>query len=355
MIIQDMHIAIDLELNKVNSNLYDVVLPQEKDYFLNRAQERFIKQRYGAKSNNKGEGFEMSQKRIDDLQNLLVPNYYDKAYRLSSTDFDYDTKVRFFLPNDYMFLTSQRSKVALNECGDIVPKDNNEDRWYYILDLNLLNDESTGYNSFKIKKTSDSLVYIENINYPLIDRTLFVETLIKEWNALPNNPGYDIYYEKYRDITSQGNIIFVRRETSEPISWDYGESTNPMEFVKKIYTYYTATCAEDKVVTNVFAQQDDIYKMQMDPFNNSNMWGPLTIINNQFIDVFINRKNFVVKEVSISYIRKPKLISLELNQSCELADETHAEIVRDAVNLMLENFEATNRLQTSLMVEQTNE
>ena len=33
MTVQDLHIAIDLELNKVNSNLYDIILPQEKDYF----------------------------------------------------------------------------------------------------------------------------------------------------------------------------------------------------------------------------------------------------------------------------------------------------------------------------------
>jgi hypothetical protein len=355
MIIQDMHIAIDLELNKVNSNLYDIVLPEEKDYFLNRAQERFIKQRYGAKSNNKGEGFEMSQKRIDDLQNLLVPNYYDKAYRLPQSDFDYESKVRFFLPNDYMFLTSQRSKVMLNECGNIVPKENVKNEKYYILDINLLNNVTNGYSTFKIKRNSDNLIYIENLNYQIEDRSLFVTDLINTWNSLTNNPGYDIYYERYRDIVSSGNLIFVAKDNNFPISWQYGEITVPMDLIIKPYTYFTATCAEEKIVTNVFAQQDDIYKMQMDPFNNTNMWGPLTIINNQFIDVFINLNNFVVKEVSISYIRKPKLISLKLNQSCELAEETHAEIIRDAVNLMLENFEASNRLQTSLQVEQTNE
>jgi hypothetical protein len=355
MIIQDMHIAIDLELNKINSNLYDVILPQEKDYFLNRAQERFIKQRYGAKSNSKGEGFEMSQKRIDDLQNLLVPNYYDKAYRLPQSDFDYNTKVRFFLPNDYMFLTSQRSKVALNECGTIVPKDNNETRQYYILDLSQINDPELGFSSFMIKRASDDLIYISNLNYALEDRTLFTEKVIKLWNELPNNPGYDIYLDRYRDVVSQGNLIFVARENPTALYWEYNETTTSMTLTSKTYTYYTATCSEDKVVPNVFAQQDDIYKMLTDPFNTTQMWGPLTIINNQFIDVFINRENFVVKEVSISYIRKPKLISLELNQSCELAEETHAEIVRDAVNLMLENFEADKRLSTSLQVEATNE
>jgi len=72
MTVNDMHIAIDLELNKLNSNLYDIILPQEKDYFLNRAQERLIKQYYSPKSNKKGEGFEMSQKRIDDLRKSFL-------------------------------------------------------------------------------------------------------------------------------------------------------------------------------------------------------------------------------------------------------------------------------------------
>jgi hypothetical protein len=206
-----------------------------------------------------------------------------------------------------------------------------------------------------IKRASDDLIYISNLNYALEDRTLFTEKVIKLWNELPNNPGYDIYLDRYRDVVSQGNLIFVARENPTALYWEYNETTTSMTLTSKTYTYYTATCSEDKVVPNVFAQQDDIYKMLTDPFNTTQMWGPLTIINNQFIDVFINRENFVVKEVSISYIRKPKLISLELNQSCELAEETHAEIVRDAVNLMLENFEADKRLSTSLQVEATNE
>ena len=65
---------------------------------------------------------------------------------------------------------------------------------------------------------------------------------------------------------------------------------------------------------------------------------------------------FIVKEIAISYIRTPKQINLEQNQTCELSEETHAEIVRDAVNLLLENFEANaQRIQTSNAVEQTNE
>jgi hypothetical protein len=351
MEVLQMHIAIDLELNKLNSNLYDNILPQEKDYFLNRAQERFIKQRYGAQSNNKGKGFEMSQKRIDDLKNLLVPNYYDKAYRVAETDFDYLNKLRFYLPNDYMFLTSQRSKVFGNDCGDINLQELTETIHYYILPLSGF---TVNYNGFSIKTTSET-PYIQNLNYTAEDKELFITKLIIDWETKISISKYKVYYERYNDIYSPGNLIFVAKETPQALKWYNAEVSTNFSPITKQYKYYTATCGKEEIVVNRFAQQDDVYKMQMDPFNDTAMYGPLTIINQQFIDVFIKRQNFIVKEISISYIRRPKLISLELNQSCELAEETHAEIVRDAVNLMLENFEAQNRLQTSLQVEQTNE
>lgn len=360
MNVQDMHIAIDLELNKLNSNLYDIILQQEKDYFLNRAQERLIKQYYSPKSNPKGEGFEMSQKRIDDLRKLLVPNYYDKVYLLPFTDFDYSSKLRFYFPDDYMFLASQRSRVYYNDCGTIVISNNTETVNYYIMEV-----PSVDYSDFYIKEQGAGSNYIDSTSYPILnslsslDKTVFIEFLISTWNSnFQILTGYKAYNSRYKSITSPGNIIFVQTSNT-PLTVEYlfgGET--PIEFTTEgqNYTYLTATNGMEGVVVNRFAQEDDIYVMQMDPFNKSAIEsGPNTIITEDFIDVFINRQEFIVKEIAISYLRKPKSISLELNQSCELAEHMHAEIVRDAVNLLLENFEADKRLQTSLGVERTNE
>lgn len=62
MNIQEMHVAINTEMNKINSALFENILPQEIDFALNNNILRFAKQRYSVQSNLKQKGFEMSQK-----------------------------------------------------------------------------------------------------------------------------------------------------------------------------------------------------------------------------------------------------------------------------------------------------
>jgi hypothetical protein len=220
------------------------------------------------------------------------------------------------------------------------------------------------FNTFYIQEDGGP-VYIDDTNYPVLDtltsneRSLFIEFFISTWNSTyAATTGWTAYYSRYKGIISEGNIVFVQTLTS-PQTLVFG--FEPEEEITIVgtpvnYVYLTATGGQEIIMPNRFAQEDDVYAMQIDPFNKSSVNnGPTTIITENFIDVFINSSEFIVKEIAISYLRKPKSISLQLNQSCELAEHMHAEIVRDAVNLLLENFEADKRLQTSLGVEQTNE
>jgi len=70
MTISQMHTAFRLELDKVNSLQYPDFTSVEIDYWLNRAIREFVKTRYSG-MNPKREGFEQSQKRIDDLRTLV--------------------------------------------------------------------------------------------------------------------------------------------------------------------------------------------------------------------------------------------------------------------------------------------
>jgi len=65
-----MHDSFRLELDKVNSLQYPDFTTAEIDYWLNRAIREFTKTRYSG-VNYKKEGFEQSQKRIDDLRTLV--------------------------------------------------------------------------------------------------------------------------------------------------------------------------------------------------------------------------------------------------------------------------------------------
>jgi hypothetical protein len=360
MDITEMHLNIDLELNKLNSNLYEIILPQEKDYFLNRAQERFIKQRYGAMSNSKREGFEMSQKRIDDLRNLLVPNYYDKCFRLPVTDFDYSNKLKFYFPGDYMFLTSSRSKMKHNYCGVLTKTDTTETFKTITINLSILTD----YALFGMKLDSSIVLPVGTLaGLDSQEKTLAIQTVVDTLNKNTDfvNAGWVAYSNNYRNV--KGDIVITIPTADIKVLYYtltgvYSES--PLFFTKVTNTRtYIVANGNEEIVANRFAQQDDVYIMQQDPFNKTDAYeGPLTIIHTDSIDVFFRPTGpeaFIVNEIAISYLRKPRLMSSTTNQSCELSEETHAEILRDAVNLLLETMEASGRLQSSLGVEQTNE
>ena len=75
MNVTQMHLAIEQGVDKINSLQADLLLPEEIDLELNKAQSKFINLKYGI--NNKYQlGFEGNQKRIDDLR-ILVSEYED--------------------------------------------------------------------------------------------------------------------------------------------------------------------------------------------------------------------------------------------------------------------------------------
>ncbi len=71
MTIAELHFQVKLNLDRVDSLANPDLNPAEIDWLLNEAQAIFIKQRMGM-NNQKRAGFETSQKRIDDLGNLVI-------------------------------------------------------------------------------------------------------------------------------------------------------------------------------------------------------------------------------------------------------------------------------------------
>lgn len=115
MTVQEMHYAVDQGLQKVASSVYDYFLPEEVDFWLNRAQERYIKQRLYKQTDPKKVGFEGNVKRMDDLRMLITADYTDGVTPQASVDF-----IDFDLPIDYMFLVNARVTMHVNHCGEQV-------------------------------------------------------------------------------------------------------------------------------------------------------------------------------------------------------------------------------------------
>jgi hypothetical protein len=71
MTARELHYQFKLNLDRVDSLANPDLNPAEIDWLINEAQLIFIKQRMGM-NNQKRSGFETSQKRIDDLGNLVI-------------------------------------------------------------------------------------------------------------------------------------------------------------------------------------------------------------------------------------------------------------------------------------------
>ncbi len=109
MTIQEFHINFNIELDKTLDFEYPYIQPEQIDYWLNKAQDRFIKERLYPQ-NPARKGFEESQKRIDDLKSLvkksttITPSAVGTIYTSS-------------LPNDYLHLTRHRCTTNDTNCG----------------------------------------------------------------------------------------------------------------------------------------------------------------------------------------------------------------------------------------------
>lgn len=122
MTISEMHRAVKLGLDKTEGLTYPAFEPEELDFWLNEAIDRFIKMRYSG-TNPKGESFEQSQKRIDDLRTLvkeivLTPEISpateaDGGYTLSFKPNSYHINAADF-PADYMLFLNDEVSITFN-------------------------------------------------------------------------------------------------------------------------------------------------------------------------------------------------------------------------------------------------
>jgi len=113
MTVQEMHYDFKIKFNKLDSNDYRDFQVPEIDWLLNEAQELFLKQRYGI-NNITQQGFEGSQKRIDDLRNLVMKNISLPASQVALDPVSYDGT----LPTDYIFAIRVQAVVNKSSCGN---------------------------------------------------------------------------------------------------------------------------------------------------------------------------------------------------------------------------------------------
>jgi hypothetical protein len=120
MNISEAHLAFKFGLDKIDSLNYPNFLPEEIDLLLNQGYKRWVKQRYGL-NNVKRQSFEETQKRTEDLKNLVkAVNLVPLAYN----SLNIDSNARFVtLPTDHWFIIQERVEVSYIDCTGVTVTD----------------------------------------------------------------------------------------------------------------------------------------------------------------------------------------------------------------------------------------
>lgn len=104
MTIQDIHNNFDIEVDKTSDFEYPYMLPEQKDYWLNKAQDEFILDILEPKDPNK-KSFEETQERIEDIRTIVK----ETPEPIMTTQVG--TRFKSILPEDYLYRVRHTCKT----------------------------------------------------------------------------------------------------------------------------------------------------------------------------------------------------------------------------------------------------
>lgn len=372
MTVNEMHIAVNQGVQKIASFQVDNLLPQEIDHELNLAMMRFIKQRFNYTSNQKGKGFEQSQKRIDDLRALVVENQANTSYEGQVYTSNYSNVYvdRYTLPLDYLFLVSVRTDVQFKcnmDINSLISFSYNQ-RSAVKVDLT---PPQPGYVLTGLERWNQAAGNWESIvNLPL-GETITNDLLLDSGNyyfgirpsvsfpegtygaTVQQSPQLDSNHINLINTVWDGTVWGSGSTVSVQARWilpgDMNSEITVQHSITQTITKRTRGCkpCNSRISLASFGQHDDILYMMDDPFNKSWYKEPTYTIEENYIDVYTDQE-FVVPNVKIKYVRKPAEISYTHGVGCELAVHTHHEIVEMTVKSILEGIQDP-RYQTQTM------
>ena len=316
---QEMHIGIDLILEKVNSKIVDSFEPEEKDWLLNEEVVRFIKQRLSVQSNEKKQGLQFTQKRYDDIRTLISTATLPCLIRDDNSVFSY-------LPGDYFTLINDRTFVK-NLCG----KSFTTNAVIYNTNINVglikLKDVLNLYATLKIRINGIEVFNIQNYP-PYTSGIASTASKFELYNLIIEvlrSKGSDCRYGNWFDINCPEGILI---KDALIIEIEYSTIDIVTTLATTVVKPYINPVSPTKEEPNRLTKTEDLFNILNSAFASPMPHSPLSTLDKDRINVFHNQK-FIPSSIKIDYIKKPRKISLSLNQACDLDETVHPEIVEN--------------------------
>lgn len=334
MTTQELHIELDILLQKINSSWNKNFLPQEYDLLLNREINKFIKQRVNPLSNDK------RQSAFDIIQRVQNLNPLIKTRELDLININQE-EVTVLLPLDFLGYISSEVGVKYN-CDTVVSQSLINNNVYTFKPIKSSNIEITDLIEVEI-----SLTYL-NKAQEYTSVTLFklseLPIVYLPQDNIDDYLKYFIYDNAINKVVKK-NLIEVNNDSLVPIEFTYDNVTSLFQF------------RSTSPITLEYEINETIQTLSVSTFqsfNNTHQEGfnaPLGIMDEEFksfikgstlsgstvenIKGILREKELYIytpkgaslRGLTLTYICKPIQIDLLLGIDSELPDSVLTEIV----------------------------
>jgi len=338
----EAHIEVLQGLQKVSAYTEDMFNPDEIDLQLTRQQERVIEEIVNKR-------FEDMQVGLDFIRPLLVKNHKLQIFIPQFLEAVYEPFMVYgVLPPDYYHLVNNRSIIVTSTdpkfCYDLTSYKNNvavsqkdyTDKTCVVAIPQPTNITPPFYYGFKVRVTSTA----GDQDYELPPELNNLKSR-NSWFAIVNYildnlklPGIKIYWETYRELYAPKSFIFVTTNPdilSMMIFWFTsptdgtlaGQNSEPyIPVVYKIPNYLPENLPgfTQAQIANSLIETDEFYTQNLNVFYKTSKDNVKSQVSGDLLMAYED-KSFLISDLYADYVRKPKHISLSLNQNFELAGD----------------------------------
>jgi len=340
MTTREMHVGIDLGLQKINSQITMNIRSEEKDWFLINEVEKYINQRTNKEADLKKRGFQGTAKRVDDVKDLI---------RTENILIEVDDRGKEFIrfPSNYLHYI-RFDAYSVRECAITKSKATTQ---MYTAKIDLLFPTST-LAAYKIDLLAASTTttlfdvddlpsdYIVDLEFAkqkfLLIKAIKIKLEKKVREVL--SPLASIYWENgnYDSITIESPVVFnsvtVIRTDEDSTDETPPLLTTSVNASTKEYKGYAIGDTPLKAKTRVVSEEF-FTDVENSSISNSRPESPVSRVVLDTLEL-AKTPSVVFGSVDITYICKPNIIDLSLGSDLNMSTSVCREIVSNTVRYL---------------------
>jgi hypothetical protein len=340
MLISEIHVQLLQRLQEVGSYKRDKYRSEEIDLALNKAMYRLLEAGVAT-------SFEGDQINLAHVAALIHKNKISEVIQPEDTDKLFEdniTNCYSVIPSDLYWIVNGRAEVITDplNCEEAPDLElTNYSEYVAVVPFPALGSSPYFANTSIASSVLGTIytsptAYAAGFNsttakYAIVNNIL--DTLYRKYATL------QVYWERYRDVHYTDSLIFVGSTDIGTMTLTSNAQTSIVARTVNSYDIFNRAEIDDldsQETTSApikINRENYLYQGLQNSLYKTRETRPIVDQTGDYFIIYTS-ENFIVTRLAYDYIRKPKTISLVLNQTCELSPTLHNKLIDIAVEIL---------------------